>query len=47
MNGNSALLQGKNVIVTGGARGLGAAFSRHIVSQGGRVVIADVLDGDG
>ncbi|AMU23286.1 Putative short-chain dehydrogenase/reductase [Mycobacteroides abscessus subsp. bolletii] len=47
MNGNSALLQGKNVIVTGGARGLGAAFARHIVSQGGRVVIADVLDDDG
>ncbi|MBE5470490.1 hypothetical protein E3G67_002434 [Mycobacteroides abscessus] len=47
MNGNSALLQGKNVIVTGGARGLGAAFARHIVSQCGRVVIADVLDDDG
>ncbi|TEA06590.1 glucose 1-dehydrogenase [Mycobacteroides salmoniphilum] len=47
MNGNSALLQGKNVIVTGGARGLGAAFADRIVSHGGRVVIADVLDDDG
>ncbi|TDZ78569.1 3-alpha-(or 20-beta)-hydroxysteroid dehydrogenase [Mycobacteroides salmoniphilum] len=47
MNGNSALLQGKNVIVTGGARGLGAAFAHRIVSHGGRVVIADVLDDDG
>ncbi|MGH3954375.1 glucose 1-dehydrogenase [Mycobacteroides salmoniphilum] len=47
MNGNSALLQAKNVIVTGGARGLGAAFAHRIVSHGGRVVIADVLDDDG
>lgn len=47
MNGNAALLQGKNIIVTGGARGLGAAFVRDIVSQGGRVIIADVLDEDG
>ncbi|MFD6195124.1 glucose 1-dehydrogenase [Mycobacteriaceae bacterium NPDC060252] len=47
MNGNSALLQGKNVIVTGGARGLGAAFAHRIVSHGGRVIIADVLDDDG
>ncbi|AMW22197.1 MULTISPECIES: glucose 1-dehydrogenase [Mycobacteroides] len=47
MNGNSALLQGKNVIVTGGARGLGAAFARRIVSEGGQVVVADVLEDDG
>ncbi|WP_078312135.1 MULTISPECIES: glucose 1-dehydrogenase [unclassified Mycobacterium] len=47
MNGNSALLQGKNIIVTGGARGLGAAFAHRIVSHGGRVVIADVLDDNG
>ncbi|MUM19272.1 glucose 1-dehydrogenase [Mycobacterium sp. CBMA271] len=47
MNGNSSLLQGKNVIVTGGARGLGAAFAHRIVSLGGQVIIADVLDVDG
>ncbi len=47
MNGNSALLQGKNVIVTGGARGLGAAFAHRIMSQGGNVVIADVLVEEG
>ncbi|MGH3726094.1 MAG: glucose 1-dehydrogenase [Mycobacterium sp.] len=47
MGSNSALLDGKNVIVTGGARGLGAAFAQRIVSLGGRVVIADVLDADG
>lgn len=34
-------------LVTGGARGLGAAFARHIVARGGRVVIADILDEEG
>lgn len=38
---------GKVIIVTGGARGLGAAFGRHIVSRGGKVVLADLLDDDG
>lgn len=47
MNGNSSLLQGKNVVVTGGSRGLGASFASQIVSHGGQVVIADVLDEDG
>lgn len=40
-------LSDKVVIVTGGARGLGEAFSRSIVAAGGRVVIADLLDEDG
>lgn len=34
-------------IVTGGARGLGAAFARRIVRDGGKVVITDVLDAEG
>lgn len=34
-------------IVTGGARGLGEAFARKIVEEGGKVVIADVLDDEG
>lgn len=34
-------------IVTGGSRGLGAAFARHIVSHGGKVVVADLLDDEG
>lgn len=34
----------KVVIVSGGARGLGAAFARHIVARGGNVVIGDLLD---
>lgn len=37
------LLQGRKVLVTGGARGLGLAFATRIAEQGARVVIADVL----
>ncbi|GCD96491.1 glucose 1-dehydrogenase [Embleya hyalina] len=44
-----AELQGPNltdkvVIVTGGARGLGAAAAKQIVDAGGRVVVTDLLD---
>ena len=34
-------------IVTGGSRGLGEAFARQIVAEGGKVAIADVLDAEG
>lgn len=37
----------KVVLVTGGSGGLGAAFARHIVERGGRVVAADLLDDAG
>ena len=40
-------LRDKVVLVTGGARGLGAAFATEIVSLGGRVVVADILDDAG
>lgn len=40
-------LQGKTAIVTGGARGIGAAISDLFVSEGASVVIADVLEDDG
>jgi 3alpha(or 20beta)-hydroxysteroid dehydrogenase len=40
-------LAGKVAIVTGGARGLGAAFGRYIVGRGGTVVLADLLDDEG
>ncbi|WP_102142586.1 SDR family oxidoreductase [Mycobacterium hubeiense] len=47
MTAESHVLSGVVAIVTGGARGLGAAFARHIVTNGGRVVIADLLDAEG
>lgn len=37
-------LDGKVVIVTGAARGQGAAEARRIVAAGGSVIVADVLD---
>jgi 3alpha(or 20beta)-hydroxysteroid dehydrogenase len=40
-------LGGMIACVTGGARGLGAAIVRRLVSDGAKVVIADVLDDDG
>ncbi|QNG21008.1 glucose 1-dehydrogenase [Rhodococcus triatomae] len=47
MSENPGSLQGRVVVVTGGARGLGAEISRRIVASGGRVVVADVLDEEG
>jgi NAD(P)-dependent dehydrogenase (short-subunit alcohol dehydrogenase family) len=43
MNTTTQLLQGRRVLVTGGARGLGHAFAQAIAEAGGRVVIADIL----
>jgi 3alpha(or 20beta)-hydroxysteroid dehydrogenase len=40
-------LEGKTAIITGGARGIGAAMSDLFVSEGASVVIADVLEDDG
>jgi 3alpha(or 20beta)-hydroxysteroid dehydrogenase len=40
-------LQGKTAIVTGGARGIGAAMSQLFVSEGASIVIADLLDDEG
>jgi len=41
---NVALLQGKKVLVTGAARGLGRDFAQAIAEAGAQVVIADILD---
>ena len=40
-------LAGKVAIITGGARGMGAATSRLFVAEGARIAIADVLEADG
>ncbi|WP_371227291.1 glucose 1-dehydrogenase [Pseudomonas sp. QE6] len=40
-------LEGKVALITGAARGQGAAEARLFVEQGGRVVIADLLDEEG
>jgi NAD(P)-dependent dehydrogenase (short-subunit alcohol dehydrogenase family) len=37
-------IAGKRVILTGGARGIGAAAVRHFVKEGARVVALDVLE---
>lgn len=38
---------GKVVLVSGGARGIGAAVARMVVKEGGSVIVGDVLDEDG
>ncbi|CAN5396984.1 glucose 1-dehydrogenase [soil metagenome] len=38
---------GKVALITGGARGMGAAHARLLVAEGANVVLADVLDADG
>jgi len=38
-------LDGKVVIVTGGAAGIGFAYARRFLEEGARVVVADIADG--
>ena len=40
-------VDGKVALISGGARGMGAAHARRLVAEGARVVIGDVLDTDG
>ena len=39
--------QGRTVLISGGARGQGAAEARMVVAEGGKVVIGDVLEDQG
>jgi 3alpha(or 20beta)-hydroxysteroid dehydrogenase len=40
-------IEGKVALITGAARGQGAAEARQLVAEGARVVLGDVLDDDG
>lgn len=40
-------MDGRVALVTGGARGMGAAEVRRLVAEGAKVVITDVLDAEG
>ena len=40
-------LDGRTALVSGGARGIGAAIVHEVVEQGGRVVVGDLLDVEG
>ncbi len=40
-------LKGKVALISGGARGQGAAEARLFVQEGARVVVADILEGEG
>ncbi len=37
-------LEGRTALVSGGARGIGAATAKRLASEGARIVIADLLD---
>jgi 3alpha(or 20beta)-hydroxysteroid dehydrogenase len=40
-------LAGKVALITGAARGMGAAHARRFIAEGARVVLGDILDGEG
>lgn len=44
---NNGILQGRTVIVTGSARGLGLEMARACGHAGARVVLADILESEG
>src|SRR5882757_141502 len=40
-------VDGKVTLISGGARGMGAAHAKALVAEGGKVVIGDILDEEG
>ena len=40
-------VDGKVTLISGGARGMGAAHARALVAEGGEVIIGDILDDEG
>ncbi|NEW55054.1 SDR family oxidoreductase [Nocardia cyriacigeorgica] len=44
---NTLDLAGRSVVITGGARGIGAAIAHALVKSGAGIVVADILDKDG
>jgi 3alpha(or 20beta)-hydroxysteroid dehydrogenase len=40
-------VKGKVVLITGGARGMGASHTRHLVEEGAKVILTDILDAEG
>src|ERR1700744_2629805 len=40
-------VDGKVAVISGGARGMGAAHARMLVGEGAKVVVGDILDDDG
>jgi 3alpha(or 20beta)-hydroxysteroid dehydrogenase len=40
-------VDGKVTLISGGARGMGAADARALIAEGGKVVIGDILDDEG
>src|SRR2546427_5773582 len=40
-------LAGKVALISGGARGMGAAEARLFAQEGARIVIGDILEGEG
>src|SRR5262245_24473271 len=43
----SHVLEGRTIVVTGAARGVGRAIARCCAGHGGRLVLADILDDEG
>jgi 3alpha(or 20beta)-hydroxysteroid dehydrogenase len=47
MSRSEGRVEGKVALITGGARGMGAAHAQALVAEGARVLIGDVLDDEG